>query len=75
MRCTWPFGNVRQPPPGLIHHSDRGSQYTGLLYQQLLKSHHFQVSMNGTGNCYDNAPAESFFGSLKTELVHHIFYG
>jgi putative transposase len=64
----------RQPPPGLIHHSDRGSQYTGLLYQQLLKSHHFQVSMSGTGNCYDNAPAESFFGSLKMELVHHIFY-
>lgn len=64
----------RQPPPGLIHHSDRGSQYTGLLYQQLLKSHHFQVSMSGTGNCYDNAPAESFFGSLKMELVHHTIY-
>ncbi|MCB8922941.1 MAG: DDE-type integrase/transposase/recombinase [Ardenticatenaceae bacterium] len=47
----------------MIHHSDRGSQYTGLLYQQLLKSHHFQVSMNGTGNCYDNAPAESFLAA------------
>ena len=62
------------PSPGLIHHSDRGSQYTGLLYQQLLKNHHFQVSMSGTGNCYDNAPAESFFGSLKMELVHHTIY-
>jgi len=64
----------RQPPPGLLHHSDRGSQYTGRLYQQLLKDKGFQVSMSGTGNCYDNAPTESFFGSLKTEHVHHANY-
>ena len=64
----------RQPPPGVLHHSDRGSQYTGRLYQQLLKDKGFQVSMSGTGNCYDNAPTESFFGSLKTEHVHHANY-
>lgn len=64
----------RQPPTGLLHHSDRGSQYTGQLYQQLLKDNHFIVSMSGTGNCYDNAPTESFFGSLKTEHVHHVLY-
>lgn len=64
----------RKPTVGLIHHSDRGSQYTGAPYQELLKSHQFQVSMSGTGNCYDNAPIESFFGSLKMERVHHVVY-
>ena len=64
----------RHPPPGVLHHSDRGSQYTGRLYQQLLKEKGFQVSMSGRGNCYDNAPTESFFGSLKTEHVHHANY-
>lgn len=64
----------RHPSPGLLHHSDRGSQYTGQPYQQLLKDNRFLVSMSGTGNCYDNAPTESFFGSLKTEHVHHILY-
>ena len=64
----------RKPAVGLIHHSDRGSQYTGAPYQELLKSHQFQVSMSGTGNCYDNAPTESFFGSLKMEWVHHVVY-
>lgn len=64
----------RKPSVGLIHHSDRGSQYTGAPYQELLKSHRFQVSMSGTGNCYDNAPTESFFGSLKMERVHHVVY-
>lgn len=64
----------RKPAVGLIHHSDRGSQYTGAPYQALLKSHQFQVSMSGTGNCYDNAPTESFFGSLKMEWVHHTIY-
>jgi transposase InsO family protein len=53
----------RKPAAGLIHHSDRGSQYTGAPYQELLKNLQFQVSMSGTGNCYDNAPTESFFGS------------
>lgn len=64
----------RQPPPGLLHHSDRGSQYTGNAYQTRLKSNLFQVSMSGAGNCYDNAPIESLFGTLKTELVHHRAY-
>ena len=64
----------RQPPSGVLHHSDRGSQYTGHLYQQLLTDYGFQVSMSRTGNCYDNAPTESFFGSLKTEHVHHVNY-
>lgn len=64
----------RQPPADLIHHSDRGSQYTGAPYQKLLMDNQFLISMSGTGNCYDNAPIESFFGSLKMELVHHIIY-
>ncbi len=64
----------RKPAIGLIHHSDRGSQYTGAPYQELLKSHQFEVSMSGTGNCYDNAPTESFFGSLKMERVYHMVY-
>ncbi len=57
-----------------MHHSDRGSQYTSEDYQQLLEGHEIKVSMSGTGNCYDNAPMESFFSLLKTELVHHERY-
>jgi transposase InsO family protein len=64
----------RQPLLGLIHHSDQGSQYTDGAYQQLLKDWDIQVSMNGTGNWYDNAPMESFFGTLKSEWVHHHVY-
>ncbi len=64
----------RRPGPGLLHHSDRGSQYTGVDYQQMLKGYLFQVSMSGVGNCYDNAPTESFIGSLKMEWVHHAYY-
>lgn len=64
----------RKPAAGLLHHSDRGSQYTGGDYQQLLNSQLFQVSMSGAGNCYDNAPTESFFGSLKMEWLHHLLY-
>ena len=59
----------RLPEPGLLHHSDRGSQYTSALIQALLRKHHIQVSMSGVGNCYDNAPMESFFGTLKTECA------
>jgi transposase InsO family protein len=65
----------RQPAPGLIHHSDQGSQYTDRAYQALLKDYGIQASMNGKGSWYDNAPMESFFGSLKSELVHHRLYG
>jgi len=55
--------------PGLRHHSDRGSQFTSLLIRALLAKHNIEVSMSDTGNCYDNAPMESFFGTLKTECV------
>jgi len=64
----------RQPGPGLTHHSDQGSQYTSYAYQALLKAWGIQASMNGVGSWYDNAPMESFFGTLKSELVHHTAY-
>jgi transposase InsO family protein len=60
----------RQPPRGLIQHSDRGVQYASEPYQAILARHGFRCSMSRRGNCLDNAPMESFFGSLKTELVH-----
>jgi transposase InsO family protein len=60
---------LRRPPPGLIHHSDRGSQYASIRYQALLTAHHIQASMSRIGDCYDNAMMESFFGTLKTECV------
>jgi transposase InsO family protein len=56
---------------GLLHHSDRGSQYASADYQQLLKAWDITVSMSRVGNCWDNAMMESFFGSFKTELIHH----
>lgn len=65
---------TRHPPPSLIHHSDRGSQYCSHEYQALLQSYKLRVSMSRRGNCYDNAPVESFWGTLKTELVHHRRY-
>ena len=64
----------RHPRPGLVHHSDQGSQYTDGTYRALLKSYGIQASMNGVGTWYDNAPMESFFGTLKSELVHHQVY-
>jgi putative transposase len=64
----------RQPDAALIHHSDQGSQYTDRKYQALLKDHSIRASMNGAGSWYDNAPMESFFGTLKSELVHHCVY-
>lgn len=66
--------SARRPAPGLIHHSDRGSQYCSHEYQTLLRCHELRVSMSRKGNCYDNAPVESFWGTLKTELVHHRRY-
>ena len=63
-----------KPARGLIHHSDRGSQYCATEYQQLLKTLGIKASMSRRGNCYDNAPMESFWGSLKTELVNHKRY-
>lgn len=58
----------RNPP--VIHHSDRGSQYASEEFQNLLKEYEVQCSMSGKGNCYDNAVVESFFGTLKKELVY-----
>jgi transposase InsO family protein len=60
-----------RPEPGLIHHSDQGSQYTAKDYQTMLEAHRILPSMNGVGTWYDNAPMESFFATLKSELVNH----
>lgn len=59
-----------KPAPGLIHHSDRGSQYASHEYRKALRNYQFVASMSRKGNCYDNACMESFFGTLKTELVY-----
>ena len=64
----------RTPSSGLIHHSDRGSQYASQDFQNLLRSQGITCSMSGTGNCYDNAVAESFFSTLKRERVHRGHY-
>ena len=60
----------RRPPHGLLHHSDRGSQYASGDYQRLLVAQGIVCSMSRRGNCWDNAVAESFFATLKVELVH-----
>jgi transposase InsO family protein len=59
----------RRPPPGLLHHSDRGSQYASHDFRQLLQSWRMEPSMSGPACCYDNAAMESFWSTLKTELV------
>lgn len=64
----------RNPQAGLLHHSDRGSQYAATRYQRLLGEHDITPSMSRTGNCWDNACVESFFGTLKRELVYHRRY-
>jgi putative transposase len=64
----------KRPVPGLIHHSDRGSQYCSHEYRKLLDQFHMRASMSRKGDCYDNAPMESFWGTLKNELVHHRRY-
>ncbi|WP_425514129.1 IS3 family transposase [Geobacter grbiciae] len=64
----------KRPAAGLIHHSDRGSQYCAHEYRKLLEQFGMTPSMSRKGNCYDNAPMESFWGSLKNELVHHCRY-
>jgi putative transposase len=59
----------RRPPAGLLHHTDRGCQYTSHAYQALLADGDITVSMSRKGNCWDNAAMESFFGTLKSECV------
>ena len=60
----------RKPDSGVVFHSDRGSQYAGHAFRNVLERHHFSQSMSATGNCYDNAVMESFFHTLKTEVVY-----
>ena len=64
----------QQPTKELIVHSDRGSQYCSREYRNILEKYGFQGSMSKRGDCYDNAPIESFWGILKNELVHHYNY-
>ncbi len=59
----------RRPAPGVLHHTDRGSQYAAGGYQALLTAHQMVCSMSGVGDCWDNAVAESFFATLKRELA------
>lgn len=61
----------RRPLPGCIHHSDRGSQYCAHSYQDVIRKNGMRSSMSRKGNCYDNAPTESFWGTLKQELIYH----
>jgi transposase InsO family protein len=60
---------LRQPSAGLLHHSDRGGQYAAIDYRTLLANQGIMCSMSRKGDCWDNAPVESFFATLKTELV------
>ena len=71
VEAWWMAWQRRRPAPGLVHHSDQGNQYRATLYQTLLARRGVVPSMSRKGNCYDNAPVESFFSSLKNELVHH----
>jgi len=64
----------KRPGPGLVHHSDRGSQYCAHEYRRLVDQFKMRASMSRKGDCYDNAPMESFWGTLKNELVHHSRY-
>lgn len=65
---------VQRPDPGLIHHSDRGVQYASQAYRDALSKAGIAASMSRKADCYDNAPMESFFHTLKTELIHHRQY-
>jgi putative transposase len=62
----------RRPSPGLIHHTDQGSQYAAGSYRYWLNQHGIEASMSRKGDCFDNACAESFISTLKNELVHHV---
>lgn len=64
----------RRPSKGLLHHSDRGSQYASHPYQKVLKKNRIKCSMSRKGNCWDNAPMESFFSTIKTECIDDGIY-
>jgi len=66
--------DAKRPVAGMIHHSDRGNQYCAREYTSLLDRFKIRSSMCRKGNCYDNAPMESFWGVLKSEQVHHCHY-
>jgi putative transposase len=74
IRALLMAANLRNPPPGLIHHSDRGSQYASHAYQAVLKQYGMIASMSRKGNCWDNAPVERFFSSLKREWTGDQLY-
>ncbi len=74
IRALLTASHLRKPPAGLIHHSDRGSQYASRDYQALLKQHGMLCSMSRKGNCWDNSPVERFFSSLKREWTGDRLY-
>lgn len=71
MQALFRAVTAKRPEKGLIHHSDRGSQYCAHDYRKMLRQFGMQASMSRKGDCWENAPMESFWGSLKNELVHH----
>lgn len=73
-QALWMAFKQERPASGPIHHSDRGSQYASYEYRQLLEQFGMQASMSRRGNCYDNAPMESFWASMKKEQMHHRQY-
>jgi transposase InsO family protein len=73
-QALWRAVRNKRPEKGLIHHSNRGSQYCAHDYRKLVEQFGMQASMSRKGNCFDNAPMESFWGSLKNELIHHHRY-
>lgn len=73
-QALWRAVRHRRPAAGLVHHSDRGSQYCAHGYRKILEQFAMKASMSRKGNCYDNAPMESFWGSLKNELIYHARY-
>jgi putative transposase len=66
--------SAKRPAKGLVHHSDRGTQYCSHEYRKIMEQFDLRVSMSGKGNCFDNAPMESFWGTLKQELIYHRHY-
>lgn len=73
-QALWRAVRGKRPAAGLILHSDRGSQYCADDYRKLVAQFGMQASMSRKGNCYDNGPMESFWGSLKNEMIHHQRY-